>query len=669
MVDTLPESIEDAECHCLGWEGLRNQAHRAVLAALVRGFARHPDVTILVEPSLVRSAERPPDLVVVDPDSGVHVIEVKGVPLERIERVIAGEIQVRYPGGTRTKNPIKQARVAMFDIKNSVERTLEAEAEIPFLWWVAFPSFERRAFQKKFFPLELPEVMFADDLDPDQLAPRLVKKGSTWLEKRGKRSLTSAELAAVGRAFGDSAVLYDAERRSGASREGSLGDHFDELAREGRSLSLEQQKLAAGDWRGGPRLIRGVAGSGKTVVLATHLARRLERSRPEQGRLFSGAGDPPERYLVVCFNRTLVPFIRQKIETAYRQRTGTDLAADGVEVTHLNQLLFRLSEKSLWTYQAIREEGGASGAADRAASYLRELESSRETSPALVHQFLYDAIYVDEAQDLHPDEIRLLSRLCRTPPEGGLPEIYLFYDDAQNLYGRPRPTWEQLGVKLVGRSHVMVECHRNTRQIVEPAFNVLLGSTAPEGVRVHTRQFADTHYLEKDRNVLKQEDELWRVGFAARNGDWPRLHRVEDLEDENLAILRRLRWLIEEEDVRPEDILVLGPSRQRLRWLATFLDAHLSVDGVLLPFEPGRKDDYISRPGCLTVSTVNSAKGYDAFYALLASAQNFPATREGRAAFYVGCTRAREFLDVFAYEDTGLAQEFGLALERLRGEG
>ena len=91
------------------------------------------------------------------------------------------------------------------------------------------------------------------------------------------------------------------------------------------------------------------------------------------------------------------------------------------------------------------------------------------------------------------------------------------------------------------------------------------------------------------------------------------------------------------------------------------------MDEVLLPFESARKDAYITRKNCLTVSTINSAKGYDAFCVLLVSANEFPLNREGRAALYVGCTRARERLDVFAHEDSGLALEFRLALEALRG--
>ncbi len=672
MSESLTRLIAEAECECVGWDGfesdIHNEAHLRVLQALVQGYRQDSGVTLLAEPSLVRSAHRPPDLVVLDPTSGVHVLEVKGVPLEDIEGVTAGEIRVRYKGRSVPQNPIRQVRTAMFDIKNSVERILEAEAEIPFLWWVVFASISREDYRQKFsLPDLLPELLFEEDVAPDALVHRMRETGGSRLKRWGKTVLTPEDLAGLRKAFGDSAVLQEEGRDRGRDRDregGRLGDDFDEIAARERRLSGEQQKLAAGDWRGGPRLIRGVAGSGKTVVLATHLARRLARSVHRQKPLFA---EPGERFLAVCFNRTLVPFIRMKIHQAYRQRTGEDFPEDRLEVTHFNRLLHTLDGRSLWKYKPVEKEASADQLAKHVEHYRNQLAMTRRDSPELVDQVAYDVVYVDEAQDLLPDEIRLLGELCKVPPGGGLPEVYIFYDDAQNLYGRPRPTWEKLGVKMVGRSHVMVECFRNTRQIVEVAFNVLLGSTAAEGQRVKMRQFADTNYLEKDRKVIEQEGGFWRVKFAERAGAWPGVHILEDRDEEDARITDRLRWLMEDQDVRPEDILVLGSSRKRLRDLAGILENHLHVAEVLLPFEAARKDDYITRKNCLTVSTINSAKGYDAFCVLIVSANEFALNREGRAAFYVGCTRARERLDVFAHEDTGLAQEFRLALEALRG--
>lgn len=664
MSESLTRLIAGAECECVGWDGLDNEAHLHVFQALVQGYRNDSGVTLLAEPSLVRSTHRPPDLVVLDPASGVHVLEVKGVSLDDIEGVVAGEIRVRYRDRPVPQNPIRQVRTAMFDIKNSVERILEADAEIPFLWWVVFAAIGREDFRHKFsLPDLLPELLFEEDMVPESLVHRMRETGGPRLKRWGKAALTPEDVAGIRKAFGDSAVLQEEDRDSGRGREGRLGDYFDEIAARERRLSGEQQKLAAGDWRGGPRLIRGVAGSGKTVVLATHLARRLARSVHRQKPLFA---EPGERILAVCFNRTLVPFIRKKILQAFRQRTGEDFPEDRVDVMHFNGLLYDLVGRGLWRYHPVEEGATADRVAERVERYRSELAVTRRDSPDLVDQVAYDVVYVDEAQDLLPDEIRLLGELCKVPPHGGLPEVYIFYDDAQNLYGRPRSTWEKLGVKMVGRSHVMVECFRNTRPIVEVAFNVLLGSTAPEGQRVKMRQFADTNYLEKDRKVLVHEGGLWRLKFAEREGAWPEVHILEDRDEEDARILDRLRWLMEDQDVRPEDILVLGPSRKRLRALAGILENDLPVEKVLLPFEAARKDDYITRKNCLTASTINSAKGYDAFCVLIVSANEFALNRGGRAAFYVGCTRARERLDVFAHEDAGLALEFRLALETLR---
>jgi superfamily I DNA and RNA helicase len=58
------------------------------------------------------------------------------------------------------------------------------------------------------------------------------------------------------------------------------------------------------------------------------------------------------------------------------------------------------------------------------------------------------------------------------------------------------------------------------------------------------------------------------------------------------------------------------------------------------------RDHYIFRPGCLTVSTVYGAKGYDAPLVFVVGADRFSDANDGRAAFYVAATRAKLFLTV-----------------------
>ena len=60
-----------------------------------------------------------------------------------------------------------------------------------------------------------------------------------------------------------------------------------------------------------------------------------------------------------------------------------------------------------------------------------------------------------------------------------------------------------------------------------------------------------------------------------------------------------------------------------------------------------------------------SAKGYDAYCVLLASANEFTQDVMGRASFYVGCTRAIEYLEVFACDKKGLAGELEAVLASL----
>ena len=170
--------------------------------------------------------------------------------------------------------------------------------------------------------------------------------GQRNLANKGLSQWPSDQFDYVWRAFGDSSILYHLpeEREPRKVPVATLGELFDEAAEAYKTLSDEQQRLSSQNWSGGPRLIRGVAGSGKTIVLANNLARCFQRSHRSEQLLFVELMSKP-KILAVCYNRTLAPFIQEKISISYQQRTGKNLPGDAVEVTYYNGLLYRLSRR------------------------------------------------------------------------------------------------------------------------------------------------------------------------------------------------------------------------------------------------------------------------------------------------------------------------------------
>jgi len=656
----LAKVVEGARCKIIGWEDAGNNGHRRTLAMLIQAF-NNTESALLCEPSLARRTRRPPDIVVIDPEVGAHVIEVKSVDLDRIESLEAGGLlRIRYPTNIKPINPIAQVRSAMFDIRDATVQSFGGDIRLPFSYWVAFPMIRRAAWLARFGESGFcaPEYLFAEAIEPSLLMRRF---GASDRERMvGPIKVCPLEqLGFVWRAFGDTSVLYcsPGSREPRQTRDGTLGKQFDEAADRYKVLSDEQQRLSVMNWDGGPRQIRGVAGSGKTIVLANNLARNLER------RLIAGSEDlfgntkPPPKLLAVCYNRTLAPFIQRKINIAFEQRNGRPAPEGTVEVCTFNQLMWSLAEAGLWRYQNVTNVQDIA----RAIQYWTELEQIKQRNPKRLQTLGYDAIYVDEGQDLLEEEFRLLKDLCRNT-EAGEPNLYVFYDDAQNLYGRKRPNWQSLGINVRGlRSFVMTQCFRNTKSVLEAAFNVLYGTCADTSKQVPTRGFADIATLQ-EKGLIIDDGGFWRVRFAAREGAPPRISIVQSVQKENDAIIARLRELIGEQEIRPADIMVLAFHRDRVLSLASAIEAARipGVSGVHVAFE--RKDEVLGQKGRLTLSTVASAKGYDAYCVLLASANNFTADVKGRASFYVGCTRAIEHLEVFAYEEAGLAKEMRKAI-------
>jgi superfamily I DNA and RNA helicase len=506
------------------------------------------------------------------------------------------------------------------------------------------------------------QILFADEIEAPASFRGVLEKHTRSECKRGK-PLTPDQLDYVCKAIGDSAVVNDSRTPRADVSESKLGFDIDEIALSEKNLSLEQQEISRADFEGHPQLIRGVAGSGKSIVLANNVANSLVRRMdlPQELQLFSAKDKPAfPRIGVVCFNRSLVSFLKEKIRIAFEERRFETLPEKAITCNYMNGFMYRIStDTGLLQYQHVREDDPRSGATV-AVNYLNQLRMLEQSRPDAYESLLFDCIYVDEGQDFHPEEFQLLMKLLKPHPKTGEGSIVIFYDDAQNLYGRPRPTWSQIGIDITGRgrSRVMKECFRNTREVVEFAFNVLLGTKADTAVRVQTREFADVAYL-KENGLVEEHTDRWKVNFTERSQNLlPEVRLFESRQQEMEWIASKIAWLINDRQVRSEDVLVLFEQANEFVGLEQMIISKVpSLAGFVRPFGREKKnvdkDSYILQPGKLTLSTTKGAKGYDAYVVFLIGADQFPNTREGRASFYVGATRGKLALYVSGRNSPG----------------
>lgn len=647
----LYSAVRDARIRVVvDTEMVKNDAEAQVLTAIIKAYGKSPAGFIYHSPGRYLSSIRPPDVVLCHPDVGLLVIEAKKHGIDAIDGVEAGCIFVRMHGYVRPKNVIQQVQNQMFDIKADALKLIRKARELPLMsCMVAFPNIWESQWAESGYDKAHPslELLFGDQChDRSRLTKRIHQVVQEGMKRaRRSRPLTDSHVDTLYRIFGKSAVINESRQLRAGVEEETLGGYVDEMMALDKYLSGEQEDLSRMMFEGSPRLVRGVAGSGKSVVLANIVARYLHR------RLKSlDSPNLPELNLsiaVTCYNRALVEFLKRKIRAAFREQTvSAEVPANSVLITHFNGLLFALTRQRGWPINyiqiGIRNQFGADEWASR---YRAQIRDFAKQNPEHYHAVCFDALFVDEGQDFEPEEFRLMLDLVRPNEITGEKPILIFYDDAQNLYGRARPVWKDVGINVLGdRSRPMRECFRNTRQIVELAFNVLLGSQAPSDQRVQTRTYADVSYL-KERRIVEDLGDHVRVRFAEREYRVPEIREFPNEEAEYSWIADEIVRLIEDQQVRPEDILVVfhQPFLFNYGLLEQKVGTGLPNLQFVHPFGDHQedKDRFILQPGCLTVSTVFGVKGYDAPIVFLAGTDRFGVDRRGRAAFYVAATRAK----------------------------
>ncbi len=189
-------------------------------------------------------------------------------------------------------------------------------------------------------------------------------------------------------------------------------------------LDLKQEELAR-EVGEGHRLIFGVAGSGKTVLLIAR-AKLIARLNPKA------------QVLVLCYNVTLGTYLAESLRDC---RT--------VKVANFHR----------WAWDN-GVEGDGNDDSELGERFLAALKARGRDSKR------FDTILIDEAQDFDSTWFPCVLAAMKDPVNG---DLLIVGDGSQGLYRRKKVSWKQLGIQAQGRTQYLERNYRNTRPIIELA--------------------------------------------------------------------------------------------------------------------------------------------------------------------------------------------------------
>jgi len=414
------------------------------------------------------------------------------------------------------------------------------------------------------------------------------------------------------------------KKRASVKEQTSRGSLLKEIEKKIANLDPWQRRGAI-ETPESPQRIRGIAGSGKTIVLALKAAYLHAQHR--------------DWTIGVTFNtRSLYQQFRDLIERFYFDQEKDQPDWSRLKVLHAwggaraPGLYSEVSAAAGLPPQTLREAKSKFGSGGAFQGICEELLSVVLKKPLLP---IFDALLIDEAQDLPASFFRLAYQATRAPKR-----LIWAYDELQNLgtYTMEPPEelfgFDKAGGPLVvlhnvpGLAHqdvILPVCYRNTPWAIATAHALGFGIYRPQGLC----QFFDNRSLWSDIGYEVSEGKLEPgaiVTIERRTDCSPEffktlLHRedaiqsfVFDNKQGQLAwLVQQIKANITSDEMEPDDILVIFPDP------ISVLDESGPLVNALareqIPAHVVRVTssvDEVFRPNSIAISGIYRAKGNEA---------------------------------------------------------
>jgi len=313
----------------------------------------------------------------------------------------------------------------------------------------------------------------------------------------------------------------------------------------------------------------------------------------------------------LCYNITLVKYLKRLL-SAQRVPMGKK----DVQVMHI----FELCEEIIGEPVSFENE----------TKDYYDIVIQEALLKATYQESRYDAILVDEGQDISEDMYRIVISLLNPATNN----LTIAIDENQNLYQRSH-SWSSLGINVRGRVHKIDYVYRNTKEISSFATKFIVNSNKVE-------------------DTGSKQLELFPDYFNF-NGPKPSFVKESSIDSQMQYIASTIESLSIAENIPYSEIAIIyttqSPQGLPDIHIPNEMIKKLEEKGILYNWASENfqsKSAYDITTNSVTISTIHSVKGFDYACAFVIGLDFFNEDRwveeQIHKMTYVALTRARRWL-------------------------
>jgi len=447
----------------------------------------------------IGQAVKHPDFIVLHPQRGILILEVKDWKRDTIKNADKQTFEILTSNGLKhVINPLEQARQYAQAVTNVLQKDsqltistgkLTGHLLFPWSYGVVLANISRKQFEEGQLDqiIESSRVICQDEMLEGVDAEEFQQRLWNMFPFKFKGSLSLPQLDRI------RWHMFPEVRITSTS----TGDLFGSTSKEDeieipdllRVMDLQQEQLARSLGEG-HRVIHGVAGSGKTLILgyrAMHLAQACTKP-----------------ILVLCYNKSLASKLHQMM-------ADKDLSA---KVSVFNFHAWCRAQLTAFNIDPPNVEG------DEFYDAMVDL-IIRSVDRGLIPSGQYDAVLIDEGHDFRPEWLKLIVQMVDQQSNS----LLVLYDDAQSIYERAKKqkfSFKSVGIQAQGRTNILKINYRNTQEILSVAAT-----------------FA--HDLLSAKDSDEDHVPVLHPMSAGRHGAKPTIVKLPTLDEESKWIINQLK--------------------------------------------------------------------------------------------------------------------------------